>query len=68
MGPLMENIHDFVVSELTRCGRPEWDAVAEATHVPVHTIIKIARRITKSPRYSTLLPLAAHFSKTREAA
>jgi transcriptional regulator with XRE-family HTH domain len=64
----MDNIHDFVVQELERRGKDGWQEVADATNVSVHTIIKVARRHTKFPRYATLQPLAAYFNKARESA
>jgi hypothetical protein len=56
----MENLHDFVVRRLNEIGRAEWQSVADATDVSVHTIIKIAKREIVSPRYDKLDPLAQH--------
>lgn len=61
----MENIHDFVVGELSRRDRAEWRTIAGATNVPFQTIVNVARGITTSPRYSTLQPLAAYFAKAK---
>lgn len=57
----MENLHELVVHHLNEAGRPAWQAIADATGVPVHTIIKIANGETASPRYATLEPLVKHF-------
>jgi hypothetical protein len=57
----MQDIHDFVVRSLEAAGKEKWPEIAEATDISVHTIIKVARRQTISPRYKTLAPLAKHF-------
>jgi len=63
----MENLHDFVVRRLNELGRPEWQAVADATDVSVHTIIKIAKREIVSPRYDKIEPLVHYLRQRRRS-
>lgn len=64
----MENLHQLVVRELTALGRSRWQSVADATGVPVHTIIKIGTGVTEDPRYGTLRPLAEYFATPKKRA
>ena len=57
----MQDMHAFVVRSLQAAGKEKWPEIAEATAISVHTIIKVARGHTVSPRYCTLAPLVEHF-------
>lgn len=54
---------ELVVKKLRAGGRHFWPAVSERTGVPVDTIIKIARRQTKDPRWQTIAPLIKFFKR-----
>lgn len=53
----------FVVTRLKAEGKEQWGAVAEATGIPLNTLIKVARGYTKHPRYQTLRPLVEHYRR-----
>lgn len=58
------SIHEYVVERLWSV-KGKWDAVAEATGMPLSTIKKIARREVKDPRVSNVEKLARYFRKGR---
>lgn len=52
---------DFVVGKLDQDGKEKWPAVATAAGIPFNTLLKIARRTTKNPRWQTLAPLIEYY-------
>ena len=58
----------FVVSRLMADGKDKWELVAEKTGVPVDTIIKVARRQTKNPRFYTIDPLTKYYRSLEQTA
>jgi len=63
MDAMQDPRHAFVVRSLQAVGKEEWPAIAEATDVSYHTIIKIANETTLDPRINTVGPLFDYFMK-----
>ena len=57
----METIHDYIVGKLRGDWKGRWDEVSQKTGVPVRTIEKVAARVYKSHRLSTMDPLHSFF-------
>lgn len=55
---MQESMHDFVVRRLQESKAAEWQHVADASGIPLRTIERVARRVYKSHRLSTIEPLA----------
>lgn len=61
----MENLVEFVVRRLIKAGPQAWPTIADATEVPLDTLIKVARGYTANPRYKTLAPLVAYLKNSK---
>jgi len=53
-----ESMHDFVVRRLQEARPPKWQEIADSSGIPLRTLEKVARRVYKSHRLSTIEPLA----------
>lgn len=59
---------NYVVKRLLADGKERWPVVADKTGVPVDTIIKVARRHTRNPRFHTIDPLVKYYRAIEQAA
>lgn len=53
-------MQEFVVRRLQEAKAPAWPDIADASGIPLRTLEKVARRVYKSHRLSTIEPLATH--------
>jgi predicted transcriptional regulator len=54
---------ELVRERLAHASLPEMAEVSRVTGVPTHTIYRIVRGLTKSPRHKSLEPLRRYFSE-----
>lgn len=57
---MTESMHDFVVRRLQESKAAAWAQISNECGVPLRTLQKVAHRVYKSHRLSTIEPLAEH--------
>jgi flagellar biosynthesis protein FlhB len=57
---MTESMQDFVVRKLQEAKAVAWPQIAAECDIPLRTLEKVARRVYKSHRLSTIEPLAEH--------
>ena len=69
MKSIIENRTEFIVKNLRETAPKFWrEVVSRESGVPYKTILKIAYRVTKDPRGSTVEALFSYLSKNKQKA